>query len=187
MPRIRYLKPEFFRDEEIAELTYAARLLYQGLWCHADREGRLRYSIKRIRADIFPYDKKIDIQKLLNELSKNKTNGNPFILIYECDNQSYIQILKFSEHQKIHINEAQSTIPAPTKHPQSTIQAPDKNPGIGKGIENLKGDGEVKGSAEKQSQHKAAPLSSQQKKEQQEARQRDVKSLASSIGKEIPK
>ena len=40
MPRIRYLKPEFFTDEDIGYLTVKARLGYSGLWCHADREGR---------------------------------------------------------------------------------------------------------------------------------------------------
>jgi hypothetical protein len=129
MARIRYLKPDFFRDENISELSFEARILYQGLWCYADREGRLRYSPKRIKADIFPYDK-INIEKLLDQLAAPKReNGAPFILIYEVDNQKYIQVIKFKEHQKIHIKEPESTMPAPTQHPPSTEQAPTQNPG----------------------------------------------------------
>src|SRR3990167_5958977 len=41
MPRARLLKPDFFNDEKMAELPFAARLLFQALWCEADREGRL--------------------------------------------------------------------------------------------------------------------------------------------------
>ena len=40
MARIRYLKPDFFKDEDIKELSFEARLFYQGLWVQADREGR---------------------------------------------------------------------------------------------------------------------------------------------------
>ena len=61
MPRIRYLKPCFFKDEDIASLPHQTRLLYQGLWVLADKEGRLEDRPKRIKAEIFPYEE-IDIE-----------------------------------------------------------------------------------------------------------------------------
>ena len=39
--RTRLLKPGFFMNEELARLPVRARLLFAGLWCLADREGRL--------------------------------------------------------------------------------------------------------------------------------------------------
>ena len=41
MARIRTIKPEFFTSDDICALSPRARLLYVGLWCEADREGRL--------------------------------------------------------------------------------------------------------------------------------------------------
>jgi hypothetical protein len=56
MARIRYLKPEFFIDDDIAQLSYAQRLFYQGLWCHADKEGRLEDRPAQLKVQIMPYD-----------------------------------------------------------------------------------------------------------------------------------
>ena len=56
MARARLLKPGFFRNEMLAELPHATRLLFAGLWLISDREGRLEDRPKRIGADIFPYE-----------------------------------------------------------------------------------------------------------------------------------
>jgi len=39
--RIRTVKPEFFADDDVADLSLSARLLFVGLLLVADREGRL--------------------------------------------------------------------------------------------------------------------------------------------------
>jgi len=116
MARIRGLKPEFFLDEDIAELSFPARLCYQGLWCQADREGRLEDRPKYLKAVIFPYDD-VDMEALLRELEKPKRRtGMPFILRYVgSDGKKYIQILKFTEHQRPHHTEKQSEIPPPSE------------------------------------------------------------------------
>jgi hypothetical protein len=111
MARIRYLKPEFFTDEDLAELPYQTRLTYAGLWCHADKAGRLEYRPKYLKAMIFPYDN-LDIEKQLDLLSQCKhENGLPFIQRYEIDSIKYIQILKWEKHQRPHHTEAESKIP----------------------------------------------------------------------------
>ena len=114
MARIRYLKPEFFLDEDIGYLTVTERLAYSGLWCHADREGRLDDRPRLLKAQIFPYDN-LDMEPILAALAAPKqTNpAEPFILRYEVKGQKYIQILKFLDHQKPHHTERKSTIPAP--------------------------------------------------------------------------
>lgn len=108
MARIRCLKPDFFFDEDLAELPYEARLAFQGLWLMADREGRLEDSPKKIKAMIFPYDK-VDVDELLALLSQK-----PFIVRYALDNKRYIQIINFKKHQQVHHAEPVSKIPAPS-------------------------------------------------------------------------
>jgi hypothetical protein len=111
MPRIRYLKPEFFSDEDLSELPFETRLTFAGLWCFADKAGRLEDRPKFLKAMIFPYDK-VDIEKQLSSLSNGKhENGIPFIHRYEIEGKRFIQILTWEKHQKPHHTEAESKIP----------------------------------------------------------------------------
>ena len=84
MPRIRYLKPEFFSDEDLARLPHSTRLTFAGLWCWADREGRLEDRPEFLKAMIFPYpgDSRVDMEKELSRLAEPKSNGEPFINRY---------------------------------------------------------------------------------------------------------
>lgn len=50
MARARYIKPGFFTNERVGELDPLDRILWQGLWCHADREGRLKDIRRRLNA-----------------------------------------------------------------------------------------------------------------------------------------
>ena len=56
MARSRNIKPGFFKNELLAELPFEYRILLQGLWCQADRDGLLEARPKRLKAEIFPYD-----------------------------------------------------------------------------------------------------------------------------------
>jgi len=105
MARIRYLKPEFFFDEDLADLDYVVRLAFQGLWVNADKAGRVCDSPKKLKALIFPYDE-VDMDDLLFQLEKK-----PFINRYEVDDKKYIQILNWDLHQKPHHTEKDSVIP----------------------------------------------------------------------------
>lgn len=143
MARIRSLKPEFFRDDELAELPPIARLLFQGLWGLADKEGRLEDRPKRIKVEVLPYDD-CDIDELLDLLS------DKFIKRYQVDGESYIWIVKFKEHQRITGKEAetQSRIPEYTGKKQrgNTGETPETTGREGKGKElGEEGKGFVKG------------------------------------------
>lgn len=117
--RSRSVKPGFFKNEELASLPADARLLFIGLWCLADREGRLENRPQRIKAEIFPYEHDVNMVlawcKLLTERG--------FIFPYKKNSNRYIQIENFHKHQYPHIREAKSTIPAPDEHHTSTIRA----------------------------------------------------------------
>jgi len=113
MSRIRQIKPEFYLDDELAQCSRDARLLFPGLWILADRAGRLEYRPAKIKAQVFPYDDDIDAAKtreLLEQLASRR-----FILIYEVGGRSYIQIRTFEKHQHCHRNEQPSQIPGPVQ------------------------------------------------------------------------
>jgi hypothetical protein len=112
MARIRYLKPDFFKDEDLSRLPQGVRLLYQGLWCHADKEGRLEDRPQRLKVEIFPYEE-FDIEAGLKMLSKHKITKRPFIFRYAVDGENYIQILQWRKHQKPHHTEKESVLPRP--------------------------------------------------------------------------
>jgi DnaD/phage-associated family protein len=123
--RSRNLKPGFFINPDLADRGPYAMLLFEGLWCMADRVGRLPDEPRRIKALILPYFD-VDVDKLLNSL--NGTNPKKdFIFRYEVDGEKYIQVWNFKSHQNPHCKEPASSIPAPVKHSTSTVQAPDEN------------------------------------------------------------
>ena len=114
MARSRNIKPGFFLNDQLAECDPLARLLFAGLWCIADREGRLEDRPKRIKAEILPYDD-CDIDQLLDQLAKHG-----FILRYEVEGERYIQIINFLKHQNPHKNEIKSVIPPPQEMHQTS-------------------------------------------------------------------
>ena len=99
--RARNIKPAFFLNEALSDIDYAERLLFIGLWCYADREGRFEWKPKRIRAAIFPYDN-VDVEKMLCNLMSLH-----FITCH--DGIGYIE--NFTKHQNPHSHEAKSTLP----------------------------------------------------------------------------
>lgn len=111
MSRIRTIKPEFFIDDQLAELPALARLLFIGLWTIADCAGRMEDRPKRIKAQVLPFDN-CDPEKLLQELHKAR-----FILRYRVASEAYIQVVTFNKHQRLSGIEAQSVshIPAPNE------------------------------------------------------------------------
>jgi hypothetical protein len=96
MARIRTIKPEFFKSEQIAELDPIDRLLFIGLWTLADGEGKLLDRPKRIKAELFPYDTN-DV-----EIGLQKLHETGLIIRYQhCTGVFVVKIVNFSIHQRI--------------------------------------------------------------------------------------
>lgn len=127
MARSRNIKPGFFSNEHLAELDFATRLLFIGMWTEADREGRLEDRPRRLKMALFPADN-VDIEFMLNGLE-----SYGFIRRYVANGCRAIQIVSWAKHQNPHVKEAQSTIPAevfepaPDWYEESTGQAPCEN------------------------------------------------------------
>jgi hypothetical protein len=105
--RARLLKPGFFSDADLVDLEPLTRLLFIGLWCLADREGRLVDRPRDIRMQVLPSDR-CDCDAMLGALAAGR-----FIIRYEVDGERLIQIRKFTAHQQVHRNEAASKLPPP--------------------------------------------------------------------------
>lgn len=95
MPRIRTIKPEFWTDEKIVELSFPARLLFIGMWNYADDHGGIERSNSQLKMRIFPADS-VSIPELLTELI---THG--LLIEYSVNGNNYLHIKGFTSHQKI--------------------------------------------------------------------------------------
>ncbi|MFH1441611.1 MAG: hypothetical protein ABIH18_06205 [Candidatus Omnitrophota bacterium] len=145
MARIRYLKPDFFKDEDIKELPFEARLFYQGLWVQADREGRGEDRPERLKIEIMPYDE-VDAEEIMRLLACAKKNGKrPFIIRYEIDGEKYYQIINWQKHQKPHKTERESVIPPAPKELLTVKQPLTNGYATNNSVGNGDGDGKENG------------------------------------------
>lgn len=98
MSRIRTIKPEFWRHEELSELPEATHMLAAALLNYADDDGYFNANPKLVRAECCPLrEPSVSVQDSLNQLEKIgfiDTGVAP-------DGKRYGRIVKFSEHQRI--------------------------------------------------------------------------------------
>lgn len=115
MARIRTVKPEFWTSAQVMECSPMARLLFIGMWNFADDAGRMAYSPKTLKAQIYPSDDITvdDVARLVAELSTNF-----LIFIYNIENKDYLQVTGWT-HQKIDKPKA-SKLPAPVVDTSTT-------------------------------------------------------------------
>jgi hypothetical protein len=109
--RIRTIKPEFPQSESMGRVSRDARLLFIMLWTLVDDHGRTRANPILLANLLFPYDDdaKLRIPEWLMELERQKC-----IKVYAVDNNAYLQIEKWSEHQRID-HPGKSKFPSPSE------------------------------------------------------------------------
>lgn len=116
--RARNLKPSLFRNEHLAVADPLHTIVFAGLWCLADREGRLEDRPAKIHLEINPgraFETTTVSLTWLTEVG--------FIDRYEVDGKSFIQVTNFCKHQNPHCKEPVSTIPAQFPHSADPVQA----------------------------------------------------------------
>jgi hypothetical protein len=106
MARARNIKPAFFKDPDIADAGPIVQLLFAGLWCLADREGRVKDQPRVIKAELFPYYD-ADVNGALTVLARL---GN--IRRYVTKGIAVVEVLNFKKHQSPHHTERESDLPA---------------------------------------------------------------------------
>jgi len=111
--RIRTVKPELFRHEELFDLENETglpiRLAWIGLFTVADREGRFKWRARALKTEILPFDD-LDFEHVLQALE-----AYGLIARYRSDEGDLGVIVSFKRHQCINMREAQSSLPAPTE------------------------------------------------------------------------
>ncbi len=90
MAKIRGVKPDYWTDEDVVELSIAARLLFIGLWTYACDNGHLQDKPKQIKMRILPGDE-VSAAELLGEL---ETGGRI------VRRGGWITIPNFAKHQR---------------------------------------------------------------------------------------
>lgn len=98
MPRIRTIKPEFWRNKQLAALPPFTRLVAIALLNVADDEGYFEADVALIRGDVFPFEENcVSIHGALSELSRIG-----YVELRESSNKGQVGlILAFQKHQVI--------------------------------------------------------------------------------------
>ena len=135
MSRIRTVKPEFFRHEQLQDLEAAhpgkyPMFVFEGLWCQCDKQGVFEYRPRQLKLDILPF-LLFDMDDTLQILEHAG-----FIRVFEHERTRYGCIPTFEKHQRISGKEQQepSKFPVPKqpltgKRKGSTREAPEKQQG----------------------------------------------------------
>lgn len=98
MARIRTIKPEFWKDEELSELPELTHLFAAALLNYSDDEGFFNANPKLIKAELFPLrEPSLSIHGMLTELS----NIGYLTLFTDGKGKCYGLVNGFTKHQKI--------------------------------------------------------------------------------------
>lgn len=120
MARIRTIKPDIWQSEPLGSVSIEAMLTFVGLITQADDDGRLRGSVGRLRATLFPYKPTLDtarVSEWLDELA-----ARHLIQRYEADGRPYISLPGWHEHQRI-AHPSSSDLPAPPTVSRTATEA----------------------------------------------------------------
>ena len=91
MPKIRGVKPDYWTDDDIVELSIPARLLFIGLWNYACDNGHLQDKPRQIKIRVMPGDD-VSVPELLRELEEKER-------IRRVD--GWITVPNLAKHQKV--------------------------------------------------------------------------------------
>jgi hypothetical protein len=113
MGRIRTVKPELFKHEDLFDLErdtgLPIRVAFTGLFTCCDKEGRFKWRPRTLKLDVLPHDE-LDFSRVLDALA---TRG--FVIKYACNGEEFGFIPTFKKHQIINNRESESDLPVPDK------------------------------------------------------------------------
>lgn len=109
MARIRTIKPSFWSDPDITELSWDARLLLIGLISMADDRGRFISTHSSVCGYVFPHE---DIAPAKFRRLMQSVEKSGVVQLYTVEGRAYGRFPKWEQHQKIS-HPQNSTIPVP--------------------------------------------------------------------------
>lgn len=99
--RIRSIKPEFWRSDDVAALTREERLLFVGIWSYVDDNGVGVDDYRLIAADLFPLDD--DQKEVRGFVQEGLASLSRLSLVsrYEVDGKRFIHVSTWTKHQRV--------------------------------------------------------------------------------------
>lgn len=99
--RIRSIKPEFWRSDDVAGLSREDRLLFIGLWSYVDDNGVGIDDHRQVAADLFALDD--DVKEVREYVREGLATLSRRFLIarYEVDGKRYLYVTGWKRHQRI--------------------------------------------------------------------------------------
>ncbi|AVJ50262.1 replication initiation protein [Mycobacterium phage Mendokysei] len=116
MPRIRTIKPEFFRSPDTARVDFPVRIFYQALWCWADDFGVGETNIYGLLGFAFCDEDGFTAQDLRRFCADVAQHYG--VIFYEVRGRHYYAIPSWREHQKTESREDRRKYPPPD-HPEA--------------------------------------------------------------------
>lgn len=101
--RIRSIKPEFWRSDDITALGWEDRLIFIGLWSYVDDNGVGLDKLAAIAADLFAGDLEQDSSETFARVSRGLQNlsERSRIIRYKVAGKAYLHIVNWDKHQRI--------------------------------------------------------------------------------------
>jgi hypothetical protein len=126
LARIRTIKPEFYRDEDLQDLERGnpgqhTMLVFSGLWGHCDKNGNFEWRPRTLKLDVLPF---LDFE-MADTLELLQVAG--FIEKYTVDGKDYGHIPTFDSHQRISGKEAQEGAKFPDVSQRTDGEAAEKH------------------------------------------------------------
>ena len=126
--RIRQIKPSFWADAKIADLSERTRLFYIGLWGYSDDAGWLRWDAREVSRELYGYEhpraREQKAERMFGELVAAKR-----VILYPCGHGELPHLVEhqhlagttkqvrtaFNEHLKSCVSRTPPQIPAETR------------------------------------------------------------------------
>lgn len=101
--RIRSIKPEFWRSQDVSRLDIETRLLFIGLWSYVDDNGVGVDRDAIIAADLFADDMARDPRETLARIQRGLATLSEAGMItrYTVENRDYLHVSNWEKHQRI--------------------------------------------------------------------------------------
>jgi hypothetical protein len=145
--RIRSIKPEFWRSDDIDALDWHHRLVFVGLWSYVDDNGVGLDKLASICADLFAGDMERDPVETLNRVSTalKAFAERGLIERYSVEGKAYLIVTGWKRHQRV-VNPNKPRYPLPTSEnsaPEEDLatssQDPNETLGTGTGEQGNRG------------------------------------------------
>lgn len=120
--RIRSIKPEFWRSDDITGLPIATRLTFIGLWSYVDDNGvgadKLVSVVADLYADDFSRDPQETVQRVSEDLERLTSGGQVvrYRAVHRDKPKDLLYITKWKQHQVVNHPSKGAQYPLPPAH-----------------------------------------------------------------------